>query len=47
MPNDPQPLGIGFPTNEPALEMAVNSALASMRADGTLERLGRNWGVLG
>lgn len=47
VPNDPQPLGIGFAKDEPVLRAAVNSALASMRADGTLARLARLWGALG
>ncbi|HUC18880.1 MAG TPA: transporter substrate-binding domain-containing protein [Acetobacteraceae bacterium] len=45
VPDDPQPLGIGFAKNEPVLEAAVNDALASMRADGTLAKLAKRWGV--
>jgi ABC-type amino acid transport substrate-binding protein len=45
VPNDPQPLGIGFAKDERALETAVNSALASMRTDGTMARLAQRWGV--
>jgi ABC-type amino acid transport substrate-binding protein len=46
IPNDPQPLGIGFAKDESTLERAVNGALASMRIDGALARLGERWGVL-
>jgi ABC-type amino acid transport substrate-binding protein len=45
VPDDPQPLGIGFAKDERALEMAVNYALASMRTDGTMARLAQRWGV--
>ncbi len=45
VPNDPQPLGIGFAKDEAALTTAVNGVLASMRADGTLARLAQRWGV--
>jgi ABC-type amino acid transport substrate-binding protein len=47
VPDDPQLLGIGFAKDERALETAVNAALASMRADGTLAKLARRWGVPG
>jgi ABC-type amino acid transport substrate-binding protein len=33
-PDDPQPLGIGFGKNEPALLAAVNGALVVMQRDG-------------
>jgi ABC-type amino acid transport substrate-binding protein len=45
VPNDPQPLGIGFAKDEPALVAAVNGALASLRAGGALAELARRWGV--
>lgn len=47
VPNDPQPLGIGFAKDEPALERAVNRVLASMRVDGALARLAQRWAVPG
>jgi len=47
VPDDPQPLGIGFAKDEAVLETAVNGALASMRADGTLAALARRWGAPG
>ncbi len=47
VPDDPQPLGIGFAKDEQALETAVNGALASMRANGTLAAPARRWGVPG
>jgi len=46
VPNDPQPLGIGFGRNEPALVAAVNDVLAAMQRDGSLQRLKKKWGVL-
>jgi ABC-type amino acid transport substrate-binding protein len=33
VPDDPQPLGIGFGKNQAALLAAVNGALAAMRRD--------------
>jgi ABC-type amino acid transport substrate-binding protein len=45
VPNDPQPLGIGFNKNNPRLLAAVNSALSAMKQDGTYARLARKWGV--
>ena len=45
VPNDPQPLGIGFNKNNPRLLAAVNSALSGMKQDGTYARLARKWGV--
>jgi ABC-type amino acid transport substrate-binding protein len=45
VPNDPQPLGIGFNKNNPELLAAVNSALSGMKHDGSYARLAQQWGV--
>ena len=45
IPNDPQPLGIGFNKNNPELLAAVNGALSEMKQDRTYVRLARKWGV--
>ena len=45
VPDDPQPLGIGFARNNPGLLAAVNRALADMKRDGTYARLAQKWGV--
>jgi ABC-type amino acid transport substrate-binding protein len=45
VPNDPQPLGIGFSKNNPALLAAVNQTLAAMMQDGSYARLARKWGI--
>ena len=45
VPDDPQPLGIGFGKNEPALVAAVNGALGTMLQDGSMERLKSKWGI--
>ena len=45
VPDDPQPLGIGFARNNPDLLAAVNRALADMQRDGTYARLVQKWGV--
>jgi len=45
IPHDPQPLGIGFDKNNPALLAAVNSALAEVKQDGAYARLARKWAV--
>ena len=45
VPDDPQPLGIGFANNNPALLAAVNRALADMNADGSYGRLAQKWRV--
>jgi ABC-type amino acid transport substrate-binding protein len=45
VPDDPQPLGIGFGKNEPALVAAVNGALVAMQRDGSMDRLKNKWGV--
>jgi ABC-type amino acid transport substrate-binding protein len=45
VPDDPQPLGIGFGKNEPALLAAVNGALVAMQRDRSMDRLKNKWGV--
>jgi ABC-type amino acid transport substrate-binding protein len=45
VPDDPQPLGIGFGKNNPGLLTAVNRVLADMKRDGTYARLAQKWGV--
>jgi ABC-type amino acid transport substrate-binding protein len=45
VPDDPQPLGIGFGKDQAALLAAVNGALAEMRRDGTMNQLKEKWGV--
>lgn len=45
VPNDPQPLGVGFNRNNPGLLAAVNDALAGMQHDGWYQALVRRWGV--
>jgi len=45
VPDDPQPLGIGFGKNQLALRTAVNSALAAMQRDGSMNRLKQRWGL--
>ena len=45
IPNDPQPLGIGFGKNQPALVAAVNGALVAMQRDGSINQLKEKWGV--
>jgi ABC-type amino acid transport substrate-binding protein len=45
VPDDPQPLGIGFEKNEPALLAAVNGALVAMQRDRSMDRLKNKWGV--
>ena len=45
VPDDPQPLGIGFGKNQAALLAAVNSALAALRGDGSMNQLKEKWGV--
>jgi ABC-type amino acid transport substrate-binding protein len=45
VPNDPQPLGIGFNRNNPGLLAAVNDALAGMQHDGWYQALVQRWGV--
>lgn len=45
VPDDPQPLGIGFRHGQPALLAAVNRILADLQRDGSYARLARKWGV--
>jgi len=45
VPDDPQPLGIGFNKGKPELVAAVDGTLADMRRDGTYARLVHRWGV--
>jgi ABC-type amino acid transport substrate-binding protein len=45
VPNEPQPLGIGFKKSNPGVVAAVNGALARMKQDGTYARLAQKWGV--
>ena len=45
VPDDPQPLGIGFNKNNPELLAAVDGALSGMKQDGAYARLARKWGV--
>jgi ABC-type amino acid transport substrate-binding protein len=45
VPDDPQPLGIGFGKNEPAVAAAVNDALIAMKRDGSMERLKNKWRI--
>lgn len=45
VPDDPQPLGIGFRPDNPGLRAAVNRALAEMTRDGAYARLAQQWGV--
>jgi ABC-type amino acid transport substrate-binding protein len=47
VPDDPQPLGIGFNKNEtnPLLVAAVNGALLEIKQGGSYARLARKWGV--
>ena len=45
VPDDPQPLGIGFARTNPGLLRVVNRALADMKQDGTYGRLAQKWRV--
>ena len=45
VPDDPQPLGIGFNKNNSALLGSVNSALAEMQRDGSYNSLTQHWGL--
>jgi ABC-type amino acid transport substrate-binding protein len=45
VPDDPQPLGIGFANNNPALLAAVDRTLADMNADGSYGRVAQKWDV--
>ena len=45
VPNDPQPLGIGFVRKNSEMVMAVNQVIATMQRDGSLKRLKEKWSV--
>jgi ABC-type amino acid transport substrate-binding protein len=45
VPNETQPLGIGFNKDNLGLLKAVNAALASITLDGAYTRLARKWGI--
>jgi ABC-type amino acid transport substrate-binding protein len=45
VPDDPQPLGIGFNRNNPALATAVDAALAEIQRDGSYASLVHKWGL--
>jgi ABC-type amino acid transport substrate-binding protein len=45
LPNDPQPLGIGFGKAELALVAAVNRSVAAMQRDGSMNHLKKKWAV--
>jgi ABC-type amino acid transport substrate-binding protein len=45
VPDDPQPLGIGFRHDQPELLAAVNRTLTDLQRDGSYARLAQKWGV--
>ncbi|MEV0825014.1 ABC transporter substrate-binding protein [Nonomuraea rubra] len=45
VPDEPQPIGIGFSKADPRLVSAVDRALAAMQRDGAYAGLARKWGV--
>lgn len=45
VPNDPQPLGIGFDRSNGPLREAVDNALSDMKSSGDLAALAGKWGV--
>ena len=45
VPDDPQPIGVGFRRNQPELLSAVNGALAAMQREGSVNRLKKKWGL--
>jgi ABC-type amino acid transport substrate-binding protein len=45
VPDDPQPLGIGFAKRNTALLVAVNQALEAITQDGSYARLTQKWGI--
>lgn len=45
VPDDPQPLGIGFRHGQAELLAATNRALADLQRDGGYARLAQKWGV--
>jgi ABC-type amino acid transport substrate-binding protein len=45
VPNDPQPLGIGFAKKNSEMLMAMNLIITTMQRDGSLTRLEEKWNV--
>ncbi|HEX6565926.1 MAG TPA: transporter substrate-binding domain-containing protein, partial [Chthoniobacterales bacterium] len=45
VPNDPQPLGIGFGKKNLGMVTAMNQVIATMQQDGSLKRLKEKWNV--
>jgi ABC-type amino acid transport substrate-binding protein len=45
VPNDPQPLGIGFGKKNAGMVMAMNQVIATMQQNGSLKRLKEKWNV--
>ena len=45
VPDDPQPLGIGFSHSSTGLLVAVNGVLAEMRQDGSYRALAQRWSL--
>jgi ABC-type amino acid transport substrate-binding protein len=45
VPDDPQPLGIGFEKKNSGMVMAMNQVIATMQRDGSLKRLKNKWNV--
>lgn len=45
VPDDPQPLGVGFGKDNPILLADINRALTAMKHDGTYARIARKWGI--
>jgi ABC-type amino acid transport substrate-binding protein len=45
VPNDPQPLGIGFAKKNSGIMMAMNQIITAMQRDGSLQRLKEKWNV--
>jgi ABC-type amino acid transport substrate-binding protein len=45
VPNDPQPLGIGFKLGSTGLATAVDEAISGMKRDGRFAALARHWHV--
>jgi ABC-type amino acid transport substrate-binding protein len=45
VPDDPQPIGIGFRKKDAELRAAVDGAIIAMQRDGTMARLQKQWNV--
>jgi ABC-type amino acid transport substrate-binding protein len=45
VPNDPQPLGIGFNKNNAGLVAAIDSALTEMQRDGSYKTIAQHWAL--